>query len=365
MPTSQTAPIIDVLMPVYNAERTIEEATRSILAQSIRDVRVIAVDDGSTDATNAILRRLAEEDRRLLLITKPNSGIVDTLNLALEAATAPFVARHDADDVSFPDRFERQLDCLSRQSDVVAVSGSCIHIDGDGNETGTRYEPWDPALADFGCLPSLEPYLLHPFLLARTEAMRAVGGYRYVIHSEDTDLYWRLREIGRLVNLDEALGKMRLHAASVSNASVVNGRIMAVSSQLAAISARRRSRQITDLAFPPDMLGRYQSARHLEAIIDLAGQSLKPDERSYLRQAAAVKLLELATGRDYELEPQDCRFIKSVYSALPAARLRGKCVANWAYRATWMRFLATRQLDRIREFASPFTMGKALVLRML
>lgn len=364
MQDAGSGPLVDVLLPVYNGAATIAESVESLLAQTMTRLRILVVDDGSKDATPQILADLSRRDPRVVVITQPNGGIVEALNHGLSHVSAPFVARQDADDISFPDRLERQLAAFEANPGLVAISGSCIHIDSEGRETGTRYTIPDADAADSQSLPATEPYLLHPFLMVRAEAFAAARGYRYVFHSEDTDLYWRLRETGGLKNFPEALGKMRLHAGSISNASLQNGRIMAVQSQLAAISARRRAAGRDDLPFPREALAEYRNAPDLEAMIAIAGRSLDEAERAYLRKAAAVKLLELASGRLYEIDDVDCAFVRGVYASLSPEQIGGRSVANWAYRATVKRLLNQRRFSELRALLHFGVLGRALRLRL-
>lgn len=359
-----SAPLVDVLLPVYNGAETIAESIESLLQQTVSRLRVLVVDDGSKDATAKILADLSRRDPRVVVITQPNGGIVEALNHGLSHVIAPFVARQDADDISFPDRIQRQLEAFEADPGLVAISGSCIHIDTAGRETGTRYTVPDTDAADDRSIPAIEPYLLHPFLMVRSEAFAAAKGYRYVFHSEDTDLYWRLREIGRLKNFPAVLGKMRLHAGSISNASLQNGRIMAVQSQLAAISARRRAEGHEDLAFPRTAIAEYRTASSLEAMIAIAGRSLNDAERAYLSKAAAVKLLELASGRMYEVDGVDCAFIRRVYASLSAAQIGRRSIANWAYRTTVTRLLKQRRLSELRALLDIGTLARAFRQRL-
>lgn len=317
---------IDVLVPVFNAERTVEAALRSILAQTFDDLRIIVVDDGSTDGTSAILARLVASDPRMEVVTTPNGGIVDALNAALERSSAPFIARHDADDIAYPDRLAKQLALLRAEPDVVAVGCNVHYIDDAGRRTGgtSRFEKRvhsDPFYA-----PAIEPYLIHPFLLARRDALVGIGGYRYSFHTEDADLYWRLADAGRLTNLVDVLGEYRIHAGSVSARSIVNGRIAAVTSQLAAISEQRRRHRLPDLAFPKSALAAYQAAGSLENILGVAAEGLTVDERAYLEIGSAAKLVELANYRPYRLTRADRRTVRRCieqhYHALPQPNRR-------------------------------------------
>lgn len=303
---------IDVLVPAYNAEKTIADAVLSMQRQTLADIRIHVVNDGSTDATGAILQELARSDLRIVIHTKANGGIVDALNLGLAHCTAEFVARHDADDLADPTRLEVQIAYLRGHPDTVAVGSAVRHVDGEGKNLGTVGRIGSTEHADPRSIPAREPYLIHPFLMVRREAIVRVGGYRHVHHAEDADLYWRLREVGKLHNLDAVLGSYRIHDQSISGASIVNGRIQAVCSQLAALSQQRRERGAADLAFDKASLAQLKAAGSIEAMVGLAGASLDPQERRWFEEAVSAKLLELAAYRPYELEARDCVFIGQV-----------------------------------------------------
>ena len=301
---------VDVLIPAYNAASTVEGSVRSIMAQTLTDLRIIVVDDGSTDATPDILARLAREDARLLIVTQRNGGIVDALNAGLAIISAPLIARHDADDLAFPERLARQVAFLDEHASHVAVGCNSAHIDENGRRTGEVTGFVHEVRADAYHVPSIEPYISHPFLMVRRQAIVDVGAYRYCFHSEDTDLYWRLIERGPLGNVTDILGEYRVHANSVTSRSILNGRIGAVSAQLAALSARRRAAGQPDLAFRREALHAYHEARELDAIIAVASRGLSPTEAAYLEIAAVAKLIELCTYRPYRLTREDRRTMR-------------------------------------------------------
>jgi hypothetical protein len=248
-------------------------------------------------------------------LNKPNSGIVDALNFGLQACQAEVVARQDADDISDPSRFSTQLDYLARHPNCVAVSGAARHIDNNGHFLGRLQYFAAPDRVDFNWAPARDPYLFHPFLMARRFALQAVGGYRHVYHAEDTDLYWRLREVGDLRDIDAVLGDYRMHSKSISGRSIINGRIMALNCQLAAISAQRRHEGRNDLSFGRAAIGEYQQAETLTNIFKVGSRQLEPFEADYLGVAVAAKLLELTAYRPYELELDDCHFIRQAREA--------------------------------------------------
>jgi glycosyltransferase involved in cell wall biosynthesis len=306
---------IDVLIPAYNVATTVREAVDSIRRQSVRDLRIVIVDDGSTDATADILADMADEDDRIRIVTRANGGIVAALNEGLQHCSAPYVARFDADDVSFPDRLQLQADFLEARADCVAVGGAVEHIDEAGAPLAGLPQPGDPMAADPSKAPALEPYIIHPFAMMRRSALDAAGGYRHAPNCEDSDLYWRLMDTGALVNLPDVLGRYRVHTASISS-SIVSGRVMAIGSQLAALSALRRRSRRRDIEFEPAMRTQLKEAGTLQAMAELVEPMLDETEGRHLRLAAAAKLMEFARYRPYELEASDCAFVRG---ALPNA----------------------------------------------
>ena len=316
---------IDIMIPAYNAGRFIRLTLESVLAQTLEDLRVIVVDDGSTDDTGTIADTMAAIDPRVVVHHQPNRGIVDALNAGLALCTAEFVGRIDADDIAYPDRFEKQVAFLREHPDVVAVASAARHIDVDGKATGSVAALPSPDFADAWFVPCREPYLIHPFVTVRRSAMDAIGGYRQVHYAEDTDLYWRLRGQGKLINSEEILGEYRLHAASISGGSVLNGRIMAINSQLTGISEQRRLTGRPDISFARDDMAVYRQAGSLAAMIEIASANFDATEREWFAHAVAAKLLELAGYRPYELDGDDCQTIGDLarrgFPSLGAANL--------------------------------------------
>jgi GT2 family glycosyltransferase len=307
-------PPCDVIIPARNAAATLSQAITSVLSQTARDLRLIVVDDGSTDATASIARGFAADDQRVTVLRQTGGGISAAMNAGIAAGNSPFVARLDADDMSAPDRHAMQIAYLVSHPRTVAISGAHKEIRADGSETGHIHRPALSTQADAARVPAVEPPLTQPFFMVRRDALEAVGGYRPFPVSEDSDLYWRLSEIGALESLPEIMGSYRLHQGSISSASIRNGRLMALCSQLAALSFRRRAAGRPDITLPT--FPRWREAEGLEAMIDEAATDcgLSAEERAALRLAAAGKLMELAGYRPYELDTGDCRFIAAAMS---------------------------------------------------
>jgi glycosyltransferase involved in cell wall biosynthesis len=303
--------LINVVIPVFNGAKTVRSAVESINDQTVRSIKILIVDDGSTDDTPHILTEIAGGESRVKVIRQPHGGVVAARNTGLAHCRAEFVALLDADDLAYPDRFANQLAYLQEHPECVAVSGATRLINEQGRFLGYIVRLPSPDKADAEWAPAKEPFLIHSFLMARLSTLRAVGGYRNVVYSEDSDLYWRIHQPGKLHNMDTVLGESRMHNASISSSSINNGRTMALSSQLAAISAERRRFGRTDLSFPVEAAEQYRAATSLAEIFELGCRGLTSSEISHLQIAVAAKLLELAAYRPYELELTDCRFIRT------------------------------------------------------
>lgn len=208
MPGAQ--PRVSVLMAVYNAERFVERAVASVLAQTLTDFELVAVDDGSTDESPAILRRLAAQDARIVLHHQANRGIGGAMNQALALARAPLVAILDSDDLMLPTRLSTQVAWMDAHPEVAAAGSQFHTIDIEDRTTGLDRHPIDPALAT----PLMFGYfcLHHPTVIARRSALVAAGGYEETHRrgSPDYGLFMKLVLAGhRLANLPQVLTAWR------------------------------------------------------------------------------------------------------------------------------------------------------------
>ena len=212
------SPAISVVLPVYNAEAYVREAVESILAQSFTDFELIIINDGSTDGSGAILRDLEARDARIVLVERPNGGLVSALNDGIEMARADLIARMDADDVSMPERFALQHAHMVQQPDL-AVLGSSFHIMDRNGAIIRLYKavsltPAQTAryVEHSGCP------VHHPTVMMRRDAALKAGGYRKAFcHAEDYDLWLRMSDLGyAIANLPQPLLNYREHGANVS-----------------------------------------------------------------------------------------------------------------------------------------------------
>jgi len=208
---------VSVILAACNARRFVVDAARSILDQTLRELKLIAVDDGSTDGTGRLLRGI--KDTRLKVITAPHRGAYHARNLALRELDTPYVAIMDADDWSHRERLEKQLRHLETHPELVAVGCALWLVSPRGRLV---YEDRPPVGARevTRLLHSRGAGIYPQTCTMRTEVVKKVGGYRTAFpQSGDLDLLLRISEFGPLDNLPETLYFYRLHGASLTFAN--------------------------------------------------------------------------------------------------------------------------------------------------
>ena len=195
---------ISVLMSVYNQAATLERAAASILRQSCRDLELILCDDGSTDGTWSIIRRIAASDERVICFQNgKNLGLGASLNRCLARASGEYIARQDADDISDPLRLEKTLDFLLSSGAPYAACGVRVFDD-----TGVWSTRMFPQKITRHIIAQKNPFF-HPTMLFRRAVLERVGGYSESAdtrRTEDYDLVMRLAGQGLIgENLPEIL----------------------------------------------------------------------------------------------------------------------------------------------------------------
>ena len=211
-------PRVSVLLPVYNGESYLARAIDSVLQQTFENFELLVLDDGSTDGSQAIARAAAARDARIRVIAGEHRGLVDGLNSAANMAAGELLARMDADDISLPDRFAKQVSYLDAHPEVCAVGCPAMRIDPDGLPISSWPVPESHEEIDAQHMTGLGGGILQPSVMMRKSSFLQVGGYRaeFKYGAEDYDLFLRMAEIGKLANLPEILLQYRLHLKSVT-----------------------------------------------------------------------------------------------------------------------------------------------------
>jgi glycosyltransferase involved in cell wall biosynthesis len=192
-------PTLTVLMPVYNSAKFLDQAIESILNQSLKDFEFIIIDDCSTDNSVAIIE--GYNDTRIRFYkNESNLGISATLNKGIELANSEWIARMDSDDISYPDRLQRQYDFISQHPEGALFSCWARVIDQEGRfvrQDNFRSEYYYYNLT-FIC------WIYHPTVIYRKTAVKEVGMYS-VPYAEDFELFWQLSRKYKIYNIAEVL----------------------------------------------------------------------------------------------------------------------------------------------------------------
>lgn len=271
-------PLVSVVLPVFNGGRHLEPAVRSVLEQDHQAIEVIAIDDGSTDDSLQVLKRLKAADPRLRVVTRENRGLVATLNEGIALARSHFIARMDADDISYPARFSRQLAMFQARPDI-ALCGTDFHL---------LYGDEGPLDAMTEARPDEELPILSQFFTAFrhstvmfNRAVMAPDLLRYdpaYPHAEDFELFRRITIAHPAAIVREPLLAYRLHPGSVTETASRQMRrthLRILAESLEGMGVRVKAPALMSLNAPPplvleEMVGVYQQ------VCAVAARSPKP-----------------------------------------------------------------------------------------
>lgn len=208
---SDERPHISVLLPAYNAASTLPAALDSLLCQRTpRRFEVVCVDDGSNDATRQVLTHYARRDARVQPLFRPHAGLVAALNTGLDHCRGDYIARMDADDLSAPERLERQAAHLDANP-ATGLVASRVSFGGDAGCSGgyAAHVAWQNALTTHDELSDwrfVDAPVAHPSVMFRRQLPERFGSYRDGPFPEDFELWLRWLERGvRMEKLPEQL----------------------------------------------------------------------------------------------------------------------------------------------------------------
>ena len=206
-------PLVSVVMPVFNSAAYLQEAIDSMSRQTLRDFELIAIDDGSTDKSLDILQRCI--DLRLTIVRNDqNLGIPRSLNRGLSLATGVYVARMDADDISMPERFARQVAYLDAHPEIGLLGARVKYL---GQWAGLSDDRLLSAEACAAYLLFATP-VAHPTVMMRRSVLSKHNlSYDESFQSaQDYELWTRFSQVSGITNLSERLLKYRMHSANIT-----------------------------------------------------------------------------------------------------------------------------------------------------
>jgi glycosyltransferase involved in cell wall biosynthesis len=199
-------------MPVFNAEKYLREAITSILHQTFADFELIIINDGSTDGSKGIIQSFSDSRIRYVE-NETNLGVVKTANKGIDWCRGKYVVRMDADDISLPDRLEKQYRFMEEHPDTGVCSSWAQVIDAAGRITGKIILQTEPELLLIHLLFSVP--LIQPACCIRADLLKE-NKYRKEPVTEDYELWSRLGDITRMANIPEFLLQYRWHASNIS-----------------------------------------------------------------------------------------------------------------------------------------------------
>jgi glycosyltransferase involved in cell wall biosynthesis len=218
---------VSVIMAVHDDAGGVSRAIESIVRQTNPDWELIVVDDGSTDDTLAVLQRWAATDARIRVMSNStNCGLASALNRAWRASSCQLIARMDADDVSLPERLERQTAFLRAHPNVDVVGSGVELLDERGAALGQAFRP-----AGHDALTSKiyrENPFIHPTVMMRRRVLEETGGYDEGLRrAQDFDLWLRTYQRFRFGNVQEPLLRYRVRRRPLFSALVWGAYVLA------------------------------------------------------------------------------------------------------------------------------------------
>ena len=307
--------VATVLMTVYDPPvEMLRTAVTSVLNQTFTDFEFLILDDGSRDqSVLAELDSLAAADRRIRLFHEPHRGVPATSNRGLALARGTYIARHDADDWSEPDRLLRQVAFLDQHSEItLAGTGTWAHSSAGDPLWRLRLPQTSAEVAR--TLLHENPFVHGSTMFRRATAL-AMGGYREEFPcSSDYDFLWRLADAGSAVNLDQVLYHYRYTGGSISARRAADQARTARAAQL--LAASRRTGQVEDVREALRIAENDTASEPLRASLKQADHLMLAGNfgaagRAYFQVLASRPSSTLAWAKIARL---------AVFAAIPAAR---------------------------------------------
>lgn len=201
-------PLVSVIIPVFNGEKFLESALKSVFSQTFSsDLQIIVVDDGSTDKTSTIVKKYPE----VHYLYQKNSGVSAARNTALELAKGKFIAFLDADDMWKPEKLHEQITFMEQHPEISITGTSAENF----LEFGAELPAWMEKRANW---EKLNDYIIPSTMVVRQSVFNDVGLFDTDLPSgEDTDWLWRAKEAGvEWCIIDKVLVKRRFHGGNLS-----------------------------------------------------------------------------------------------------------------------------------------------------
>jgi len=282
-------PKVTVIMPVYNAAKYLPAALDSVLAQTLQDFEIVAVNDGSTDDSGAILEQYAARDSRIRFVTQKNAGCAAARNAAVARAKGRYLAMHDADDVSYRTRLEKQAALLDARPGLSAVYCCTVVADKNLKPLAAMRMAGDPRTLRRNVR---RRNALQQNCMVRKQVFDRIGGYRdAILFVEDFDFNLRLLEAGDILCVPEAYHIYRQHSAQMSRTGKAKMPMFGALTRTFALERKLRGRDsYTEFSKIRDIEKFMRDYEFRNYFYFFAGRSalrhlLLPQARAYIKRA--------------------------------------------------------------------------------
>ena len=244
------SPLVTVLMPVYNGEKYLQPAIESILNQTFKDFEFLIINDGSTDNSENII--LSFKDARIRYVkNEKNRQLIHTLNKGLQLSKGTFIARMDADDISLPQRLEKQIEILQNNKDI-GVCGSWVKTIGINGGQIFKYPIQQEAIEKilFFCCEMCHPVSIFRKSLIDQYGIKYRPDYYFI---EDWKFWLELGKVTHFYNIPEVLFHYRMHETNITKTGL---------KQLIAgtLKVRKENFNNIDLKIPNDLMIHFNNA---------------------------------------------------------------------------------------------------------
>ena len=330
-------PTVSVLIPNYNRPRMLQDAIRSVLAQTYQDFEILVVDDGSTEDIPAALIPFAD---RVRYVRKENGGCASAKNYGLDLVTGEYVAVIDNDDLWLPRKLERQVQVLKSKPNVGLVSCQVFVMDDDARvmarpPQGAGRETPVVSLAEL-----VEQNVIvggSSAQMVRTAALRNIGGFDTQIYHDDWDCWVRLARDWRIWMIDEPLAYYRINSQGYRNHAPLPARADSIHQSMLQVSERAYSYLTDEQDDVEPIRARARAREYLRHALVLYAIERQTEGREAWEQAIAcdadittdseivnTSIIDCATGYAMgfcgrEREREANRILASILSDLPHA----------------------------------------------
>jgi glycosyltransferase involved in cell wall biosynthesis len=205
---------VTVLMPVYNSKLFLNDAIESILNQTHNNFEFLIINDGSTDESDIIIRSFT--DSRIKYINNEiNQGIVTTLNEGVAISSGKYIARMDSDDISLPNRLEKQIAFLENNPDFKLCGSRAIAINNKGEKLYKLKRP--TSFEHIKVFNFFRNAFIHPTVMAEANTLKNLKYSEAYLYAEDYMLFSQFAMNYRVANLNEYLLQYRIHEESITS----------------------------------------------------------------------------------------------------------------------------------------------------